>query len=120
LDVACRGLCSPSEQGFSIRNFDKLVHMGSVRRICLSLEPLPDEPVVGAPSIAALFFFLYAEQISSGSGWNTCKILDPGRDYDLADIIADMIGAGLAYGLSVQIFYTCGLVKRGGIKNKPL
>jgi VanZ family protein len=34
----------------------------------------------------------------------------PGRDYDQADIIADMIGAGLAYGLS-NIWL---------IKNKPL
>jgi VanZ family protein len=24
----------------------------------------------------------------------------PGRDYDLADIIADMFGAGIGYGLS--------------------
>jgi len=41
----------------------------------------------------------------------------PGRDYDTYDIIADMFGAGIGYGVSGLMFIP-SLVN--GVKNKPL
>ena len=52
-----------------------------------------------------LFFLFYVLGNVFGIGMEYVqKYWIPGRDYDLADMIADMIGAGVAYGLSNILF----------------
>jgi VanZ family protein len=66
-----------------------------------------------------LFFLVFVLAEAYGIGMEYVqKYFIPMRDYDQADIIADLIGAGLAYGLS-----TIWLVPRDeekAEKNKPL
>jgi hypothetical protein len=94
------GKVLPSEAGFSIPNFDKLVHAGLfggfVFLWSLWLTKRVDSPMV----LLRWFFFFYILANVYGIGMEYVqKYWIPGRDYDLADMIADMIGAGLAYGL---------------------
>jgi hypothetical protein len=94
------GKMLPSEEGFSIPQFDKLVHMGLfggfVFLWSLWLTKRVDVPAV----LLRWFFVFYVIANTYGIGMEYVqKYWIPGRDYDLADIIADMIGAGLAYGL---------------------
>lgn len=94
------GKMLPSEAGFSIPQFDKLVHMGLfggfVFLWSLWLRKRVDNPVV----LLRWFFVFYVIANVYGIGMEYVqKYWIPGRDYDLADMIADMIGAGLAYGV---------------------
>jgi hypothetical protein len=101
----------PSETHFAIPNFDKFVHAtffgGFVFLWCL----YEAKRVGDTERLLKLFFMFWA--LGSGYGIATefaQKYWIPGRDYDNVDIIADLIGAGLGYGLSHILF----------IKNKPL
>ena len=96
------GAMLPSESKFSIPQFDKLVHMGMFGGFVF-LWNLYLSTRVGSTTAGLLrsFFFIYilANAYGIGSEYlQGCCI--PLRDFDLADIIADMSGAGLAYGLS--------------------
>ncbi len=97
------GSMLPSEAGFKIPQFDKFVH------ICLfggfvflwnlhfSKKAGEDEQA----RLLRLFFFIFILANAYGIGMEYVqKDYIPNRDFDLADIIADMIGAGLAYGCS--------------------
>jgi VanZ family protein len=94
------GKVLPSEAGFSIPQFDKLVHIGLfggfVFLWSLWLTKRVDTPAV----LLRWFFVFYVIANVYGIGMEYVqKYWIPGRDYDLADMIADMIGAGLAYGM---------------------
>ncbi len=107
------GSVLPSESNFKIPEFDKFVHLvlfgGFVFLWCLfySSKKYPQKKML------LLFFYIFAIAVIYGIGMEFAqKYLIPNRDYSEADIIADMIGAGLAYGISnVTLIDT---------KNKPL
>lgn len=91
----------PKEEGFFIPDFDKVVHMGLfggfVFLWCLYLAGKP----VATKKLLWGFFWFYLFSNGLGIGIEYAqKYWIPGRDYDLADIIADILGSGLGYGLS--------------------
>ncbi|HEY4108334.1 VanZ family protein [Puia sp.] len=95
------GSLIPNENKFAIPGFDKLVHLGLfggfVFLWCLYLTTRR----VSFGKLLLGFFCFY--MLSNGFGIAmeyVQKYWIPGRDYDLGDIIADMFGAGLGYGLS--------------------
>jgi len=94
------GKMLPKEVGFSIPQFDKVVHIGLFGGFVF-LWSLWKTRRVHEPAVLLPWFFLFyvLANVYGISMEFVQKYWIPGRDYDLADIIADMIGAGLAYGL---------------------
>jgi len=95
------GTYIPKEEGFFLPDFDKIVHMGLFGGLvflwCLYLAGKP----MRMKRLLWGFFWFYV--LSNGLGISmeyVQKYWIPGRDYDLGDIIADMIGAGIGYGMS--------------------
>ena len=101
--LAMPGSLLPNETHFTIPQFDKVVHISLfggfvfLWNLYLSSRSLPN------PRLLRLFFliFLLAEAYGIGMEY-VQKYYIPGRDFDEADIIADIIGAGLAYGISTM------------------
>ena len=99
--LAMPGSMLPNETHFTIPQFDKIVHISLfggfvfLWNLYLSSRPIP------VSRLLRLFFliFLLAEAYGIGMEY-VQKYYIPGRDFDEADIIADIIGAGLAYGIS--------------------
>jgi VanZ family protein len=100
------GSMLPHESTFIIPQFDKIVHIGMfggfvfLWNLYLSNRQMPGKRLLSlffAIFILALIYGISSEFIQ--------KYFIPGRDYDNADIIADMIGASLAYGIS-NIFFS--------------
>ena len=95
------GSMVPSEAGFKIPQFDKFVHIclfgGFVFLWNLHLSNRTSD----LHKLLRYFFLVYVLGCVYGIGSEFVqKYWIPGRDYDNADIVADLIGAGLAYGLS--------------------
>lgn len=99
------GSMLPHENTFPIPQFDKIVHMGMfggfvfLWNLYLSNRSMPGKRLL------SLFFAIFILALAYGIGSEYIqKYFIPGRDYDNADIIADMIGASLAYGISNILF----------------
>jgi VanZ family protein len=95
------GTYIPKEQGFYIPGFDKFVHMGLFGGFVFlwSLYQTTRKP--SFKRLLAGFFCFYMLGNIFGIGMEYVqKYWIPGRDYDLGDIIADMFGAGIGYGIS--------------------
>src|SRR5258708_32469 len=99
--LALPGSMLPNETYFSIPQFDKIVHISLfggfvfLWNLYLSTRPIP------ASRLLRLFFFIFLLAEAYGIGMEYVqKYYIPGRDFDEADIIADIIGAGIAYGIS--------------------
>ena len=97
--LALPGSLLPSEAGFSIPQADKIVHIclfgGFVFLWCFYVNG-----TVRPKKWPPLFFLIYVSGNAIGIGMEfvqRCCI--PNRDYSLGDMIADMIGAGIAYGI---------------------
>jgi hypothetical protein len=97
--LAMPGSMLPKEEGFSIPNFDKFVHLsifgGMVFLWCFYFSTKKHS----SKKLAVLFFITFFSACALGIGMEYiqgCCI--PFRDFDEADMIFDMIGAGLAYG----------------------
>jgi len=94
------GRVIPSEQNFKIPNFDKLVHTGLFGGFVFLWGLYRSNRPSTQIALLRNFFIFYAiANIYGISMEYVQKYWIPGRDYDLADIIADMIGAGIGYGL---------------------
>lgn len=95
------GSMLPSESHFSIPEFDKLVHICFFGGFVFLWNLHISKRIADFGRLLRLFFLFYVLGNVFGISIEYIqKYWIPGRDYDLADIIADMIGAGLAYGLS--------------------
>lgn len=95
------GSMLPDERRFRIPQFDKIVHIGLfggfVFLWCfqLSSRGLPQKRLLRAFFVVFIFAAVY------GIGMEYVqKYFIPHRDFELGDIIADLVGASLAYGLS--------------------
>ena len=98
------GAMLPSESKFSIPQFDKLVHMGMFGGFVFLWNLYLSTRAISMARLLRNFFliFILANAYGIGSEYlQGCCI--PLRDFDLADIIADMSGAGLAYGMSTLL-----------------
>ena len=95
------GSMIPSESHFGIPQFDKFVHATFFGGFVFLWNLYASTRVQDRGRLLRLFFLWYVIGNVYGIGTEYIqKYWIPGRDYDQADIIADMIGAGLAYGLS--------------------
>jgi len=99
--LAMPGSMLPNETHFSIPQFDKIVHISLfggfvfLWNLYLSVRPIQ------RTRLLRLFFLVFILAQAYGIGMEYVqKYFIPLRDFDEADIIADLIGAGLAYGLS--------------------
>jgi hypothetical protein len=95
------GSMLPKESTFQIPHFDKFVHTSMfggfvfLWSLWLSNRQIPQERLL------RLFFTVFVIAVIYGIGSEYVqKYFIPGRDFDEADIIFDMIGASLAYGIS--------------------
>ncbi len=106
------GSMIPKETGFTIPQFDKLVHMGMFGGFVFLWNLWLSNRIAELPKLLRYFFLIYLLGCAYGIGSEFVqKYWIPGRDYDNADIIADLVGAGLAYGLS-HLLYVRPEVKR--------
>ena len=94
------GTMLPNEQSFSIPDFDKFVHVtlfgGFVCLWCFYFS----SKKYSIKKLMILFFlsFLFSNALGIGLEF-VQKCCIPFRDYSQGDIIADMIGASLGYGI---------------------
>jgi VanZ family protein len=94
------GRMLPSETGFRIPNLDKLVHMGLFGGFVFLWALYTTKRTADHHTLLRAFFVYYIIANFFGYGMELVqKYWIPGRDYDLADVIADMAGAGIAYGI---------------------
>ena len=95
------GTMLPSEAHFSIPEFDKLVHISLFGGFVLSWNFYLSKRSVSSPQLLRWFFLVFILGNSFGIGMEFVqKYFIPFRDFDTVDIIADMIGAGIGYGVS--------------------
>lgn len=106
------GRMLPSEAGFGIPNFDKLVHMGLFGGFVFLWGLYMTRRSSHQHTLLLAFFVFFIIANFFGYAMELVqKYWIPGRDYDLADVIADMAGAGIAYGI-------CNLGLLPSAKNK--
>ena len=99
------GSMIPDEGKFRIPNFDKIVHIGLfgcfVFLWCLRVSTRG----FSQKKRLTLFFGIFILAAAYGIGMEYVqKYFIPNRDFELGDIIADLIGASLAYGVSNLAF----------------
>jgi VanZ family protein len=94
------GTMLPDEPSFKIPNLDKFVHIclfgGFVLLWCLYIS----RRRLTTRKLLRSFFYIFIIAVSFGITMEYVqKYFIPFRDFELGDIIADMIGAGLFYGI---------------------
>ena len=105
--LALPGNMLPSEHKFVIPQFDKIVHISLFGGFVLLWNLYFSSRALPLKRLLGLFFTIFILSNVFGIGMEYVqKYFIPGRDFDLADIIADMIGAGLGYGFSNLFFLT--------------
>ena len=96
----------PKEENFSIPQFDKIVHISLFGGFVMLWGMYTARKISGIKKRLILFFLIFIVAVVFGISMEYVqKYYIPMRDFDEADIIADMIGAGLAYGL-INIYFT--------------
>jgi VanZ family protein len=97
--LAMPGSVIPKEQTFTIPQFDKFIHIVLFGGFVVLWSFFYSRKKPGSKKLARIFFIIFVASCSYGIGMEYVqKYFIPGRDYDQGDIIADMIGAALAYG----------------------
>ena len=102
------GSMLPSEIHFPIPQFDKLVHISLFGGFVLLWNFYLSKRAFTFRQMLKWFFLIFLLSIGIGIGMEflqRCCI--PYRDFDTEDIIADMIGSGIAYGVSNVYFVKC-------------
>jgi VanZ family protein len=114
------GSMIPNESGFKIPQFDKFVHICMFGGFVFTWNLYLSNRISDLQKLMRYFFLVYLLGCAYGIGSEFVqKYWIPGRDYDNVDIISDIMGAGVAYGLSHLLL----VARRGpavGAKNKPL
>jgi len=99
------GSVLPNEGGFQIPQFDKVVHIGLFGGFVFLWNLYLSTLSLSRKKLLRLFFCVFIIGCTYGISMEFIqKCCIPLRDFDEADIIADMIGAGLAYGFSNILF----------------
>lgn len=99
--LALPGSVLPQESSFSIPQFDKIIHISLFGGfVFLWGLYLSCRPSMTSRKLLRLLFLIFILGCSYGIGMEYVqKYFIPNRDFSLGDIIADLIGAGLAYGI---------------------
>jgi len=99
------GSMLPNESHFSIPQFDKFVHITLFGGFVLLWNFYLSTRPLSTKKLLRWFFFIFMVGNALGIGMEFVqKYWIPFRDFDTADIIADMIGAGVGYGVSTIFF----------------
>ncbi|HEY4208159.1 MAG TPA: VanZ family protein [Puia sp.] len=99
------GSMLPNESHFAIPQFDKIVHITLFGGFVLLWNLYLSGRALSTLSLLRWFFLIFMLGNALGIGMEFAqKYWIPFRDFDTEDIIADMIGAGIAYGAS-NIFF---------------
>lgn len=94
------GSMLPNEGGFKIPQFDKLVHMAMFGGFTFLWSLYVSNKISETPRLLRFFFLFFVLSNAYGVAMELVqKCCVAMRDYDEADIIADMVGAGIAYGI---------------------
>ena len=94
------GKMLPDEQNFKVPFFDKFVHIGLFGGMVLIWGLYYSVRNIPVPRLLKIFFLVFVCSAALGAGMEFVqKYFIPNRDFDEADIIADFIGAGIAYGI---------------------
>jgi VanZ family protein len=95
------GSMLPNESHFAIPQFDKLVHVSLFGGLVLLWNLYLSSRSLSTLLLLKWFFLIFLLANALGVGMEFAqKYWIPFRDFDTEDIIADMIGTGLGYGLS--------------------
>jgi len=95
------GSMLPNESHFSIPQFDKFVHITLFGGFVLLWNFYLSRRPLSTKALLRWFFLIFMLGNALGIGMEFVqKYWIPFRDFDTEDIIADMIGAGLGYGVS--------------------
>ena len=95
------GSMLPNESHFSIPQFDKFVHITLFGGFVLLWNFYLSRRSLSTKALLRWFFLIFMLGNALGIGMEFVqKYWIPFRDFDTEDIIADMIGAGLGYGVS--------------------
>jgi VanZ family protein len=98
--LALPGSMIPHEEGFSIPQFDKFVHICLFGGFVLLWGIYYESKKLPQKKLLRLFFIVFIIACLYGTGMEYVqKYFIPMRDFDTWDIIADLVGAGLAYGI---------------------
>lgn len=94
------GSMLPQEKAFSIPNFDKLVHMGLFGGFVLLWSIYFNKKVTNQKKLLVIFFRIFIIGGVYGATTEFIQRYIPSRDFDIADILADVAGAAIAYGIA--------------------
>jgi VanZ like protein len=95
------GSMLPKEGGFAIPQFDKIVHMSMFGGFVFLWDLWLSNRGIPQKRLLRQFFLVFVLAAVYGIGSEFVqKYFIPMRDFDEADIIADLIGASLGYGFS--------------------
>src|ERR1700722_5995832 len=94
------GSMLPQEKVFAIPNFDKLVHMGLVGGFVLLWSLYFNKKILNQRKLLVIFFRIFIISSLYGATTEFIQRYIPSRDFDVADILADVIGAAIAYGIA--------------------
>jgi|SRR6516225_3795277 VanZ family protein len=94
------GSMIPKEPSFILPGFDKLVHIGLFGGFVLLWCFYYSSKSLSIKKQLRVFFFIFLISSCYGIAMEYVqKYFIPMRDFDVADILADLMGAGLAYGI---------------------
>ena len=95
------GTMLPSENQFVLPQFDKYVHISLFGGFVFFWNFYLSKRPLSARQLLRWFFLIFVLANVFGIGMEFVqKYFIPFRDFDTEDIIADMIGAGVGYGIS--------------------
>ncbi|HMH32765.1 MAG TPA: VanZ family protein [Puia sp.] len=98
--LALPGSVMPKEQTFTIPQLDKFVHVILFGGFVFLWSYYFSKKQLPFTKLVRVFFYIFIAACVYGIGMEYVqKYFIPMRDYDEADIIADILGAGMAYGL---------------------
>jgi len=91
----------PDESSFKIPNFDKLVHISLFGGFVLLWCFYFSKKIKAQKKLLVVFFRIFIVGGLYGTATEFIqKYFIPSRDFDIADILADIIGAAIAYGIA--------------------
>ena len=95
------GTMLPNEQRFILPQFDKYVHISLFGGFVFFWNFYLSKRSLSSHQLLRWFFLIFILANVFGIGMEFVqKCCIPFRDFDTEDIIADMIGAGVGYGIS--------------------
>jgi VanZ family protein len=99
------GSMLPSEAPFRIAHFDKLVHTGLFGGFVFLWATYCSTRNYSHRKLLGIFFFLFIISCTYGTAMEFVqKYFIPSRDFELGDIVADIIGSAIAYLSCIMMF----------------